>query len=115
MAQTEARKAKPSDRRRGDGRAAFLAQLDAIREHVAAGYTLRRYYDKHEKALGFGYKQFAKYVDRYVKTEKQPTEARSDEPQKESTHVEPRPGTQSGASKRPGFQHSAIPNSDDLI
>lgn len=114
MPQTEPRKAKPSDRRRGDGRAAFLAQLDAIREHVTAGYTLRRYYEKHEKALGFGYKQFAKYVDRYVKSEKKPTDTKPDEPQKESTHVEPRAGTQSGAIKRPGFHHSATPV-EDLI
>lgn len=115
MPQTEPRKAKPSDRRRGDGRAAFLAQLDAIREHVTAGYTLRRYYEKHEKALGFGYKQFAKYVDRYVTSEKKPTETKPDEPQKESTHVEPRPGTQGSSIKRAGFQHSAIPTPEDLI
>jgi hypothetical protein len=112
MPQTEARKAKPSDRRRGDGRAAFLAQIDAIRQHVAAGYTLRRYYEAHEKALGFGYKQFAKYVDRYIKAPKPTHTSPAVEHQKENAHEHNGSGTQSRTGKLPGFQHSATPAKD---
>ena len=52
---------------RGAGRVAFLAHRDVIKRMLDQGYTRQAIYDDHKAALGFGYKYFAKCVNKYIK------------------------------------------------
>ncbi|WP_313573717.1 TraK family protein [Brevundimonas sp.] len=50
---------------RGYGRVAYLAIRADIEDKLAKGWHLTAIYAEHEHRLPIGYKQFAKYVQRY--------------------------------------------------
>jgi len=52
--------------RKGDGRVAFLANVDKFREMLSAGYPQRSIYDDHASILGISYSQFNRYVGKYL-------------------------------------------------
>ena len=51
--------------RRGAGRVAYLAIRVPVEEALAAGHHLTHIFAQYEARLPMGYKQFAKYVQRY--------------------------------------------------
>ena len=53
------------------GRAAFFANMAAIREALEAGAHLTEIHQQHVGQLGIGYSQFCKYVRKHI-TSKQP-------------------------------------------
>lgn len=59
---------RKSEKRRGDGRVAFLANLATIRQRVIAGHTQRAIFE--ETNLGISYGQFNAYVRKYLTKEK---------------------------------------------
>jgi hypothetical protein len=52
--------------RRFEGRAAFIAQLAAIRAEVETGVSLTSIYDARKGALGIGYRYFHQLVARHI-------------------------------------------------
>jgi hypothetical protein len=54
-------------RYKGEGRVAFLANLESIRQEVEAGWPLQAVYDRHKDKLNIQYMQFHRYVTKYVK------------------------------------------------
>lgn len=54
-------------KRLGAGRVAFLANIEAFRLKINAGYTMQQVYDEHEDQLGISYTQFVNYVNLYIK------------------------------------------------
>lgn len=54
-------------RYRGMGKVVFLARLDGIAQMAAQGYPLRAIYDRYAAELGIGYRQFLRYVRRWLK------------------------------------------------
>jgi hypothetical protein len=52
--------------RRYEGRAAFIAQLGAIRSEVESGFSLKSIYDGRKAALGIGYRYFHQLVARHI-------------------------------------------------
>lgn len=57
---------KRSVRRRGMARVVFLANEEKFRSLIEAGYPLLAIYQDHADALGIGYPQFTRYVNRYL-------------------------------------------------
>jgi len=53
-------------RRKGDGRVAFLANADKFRELLNAGHPQRSIYDDYAASLGISYSQFNRYVGKYL-------------------------------------------------
>ena len=51
--------------RRGAGRVAFLALRHQVEEMLGAGHDVVAIYDRFSGRLPIGYKQFAKYVQRF--------------------------------------------------
>lgn len=88
-------------RRYGDGRAAFLGHLEALRKWVAEGRTLKAFFDEHEAALGISYPQFTRHARTYIE-KPQPTR-RQTNGNPETPAPVPSGGAQlAGATKRPG-------------
>lgn len=56
---------------RGSGRVAFLFRLEGIKKMVEEGHPLLSIYQTYENDLPFRYSQFVKYVNRYIKFEKE--------------------------------------------
>lgn len=56
--------------RRGAGRVAFLALRHQVEEMLRAGYDVVAIYEHFSARLPIGYKQFAKYVQRYSDDQK---------------------------------------------
>ena len=54
------------DRRRREGLVVFRQLLPQIREDVAAGWTIRAIYDKFGDQLHIKYRQFSRYVTRFL-------------------------------------------------
>jgi hypothetical protein len=52
--------------RRYEGRAAFIAQLAAIRSEVESGLSLKSIYEGRKAALGIGYRYFHQLVARHI-------------------------------------------------
>lgn len=52
--------------RRGAGRVAFLAHIEAIRKAVNEGWPATAIYDEHKAKVGITYSQFARYIARYI-------------------------------------------------
>ncbi|MNS32698.1 hypothetical protein D3C72_647930 [compost metagenome] len=50
---------------RGYGRVAYLAIRADVEDKLAKGWHLNAIYAEHEHRLPIGYKQFAKYVQRF--------------------------------------------------
>jgi|GEM_PF-5379933 len=65
--------------RLGAGRVAFLARKDAIAEKIEAGYPVLMIYREYQKLLPIGYRQFAKYVSKYLKIKPEEPEAEPEE------------------------------------
>lgn len=137
---TEAPANKP---RRGAGKVAFLAHLEAFKEMFKAGHGQRTVFDQYESELGISYSQFNRYHAKYIETgatanghqregqeqqqKAQPSAAAgrtsNDSGTGSTTPAPPQnaPGTDAGTGKKPArpkvFQHN--PNSgndrDDLI
>ena len=62
----------PGNRRgKQRGRAAFFANMAAIRQALEAGAHLTEIHQRHAGQLGIGYSQFCKYVRKHI-TSKQP-------------------------------------------
>lgn len=57
--------AAPPITRTRAGKAAYLAIRADVEEKLEQGYYLISIFAEHEDRLPFGYKQFAKYVQRY--------------------------------------------------
>ncbi|WP_412057918.1 TraK family protein [Bartonella sp. DGB2] len=53
--------------RYGDGRVNFLANIETFKRLINAGNTLKNIHEQYEEILGISYKQFARYVTRYIK------------------------------------------------
>jgi hypothetical protein len=47
----------------------FLARRDTLREKVTAGYSLRQIYDEENVSQVMGYRQFVRYVGRFLPEE----------------------------------------------
>lgn len=113
---------KRTERRYGDGRAAFLGHVEAIQKWVDEGRTLRSYYDDHAAALGITYSTFIRHARTYLRplTRSTPNGTSATQPAavqgpaKGSTASPTRPtGPGIGA---PQFKHSADSgNQDDLV
>ena len=56
----------PETARRGAGRVAFLAHIEAIRKAVNEGWPATAIYDQHKGNVGITYSQFARYIARYI-------------------------------------------------
>lgn len=56
----------PARRYKGEGRVAFLANLESIREMMESGWPLQAVFDRHAKYLGIKYTQFHRYVSQYI-------------------------------------------------
>lgn len=54
-------------RYKGEGRVAFLANIESIRKEVEAGWPLAAVYDRHSDKLNIKYMQFSRYVDQYIR------------------------------------------------
>lgn len=93
--------------RRGWGRVAFLARRDAFEMMLNEGHTRRAIYDEHKADLGFGYKQFVKYVTRYIAGQ---TDHDSDQKEAGSGTAAPSPaGRESGPASPPQAAPAAQP------
>ena len=57
------------------GRAAFFANMAAIREALEAGAHLTEIHQQHAGQLGIGYSQFCKYVRKHITGKKRKAEA----------------------------------------
>jgi hypothetical protein len=73
MTRKSTRRAKESDkeqfplrRYKGEGRVAFLANLESIRGMMERGWPLMAVYDRHAQYLGIKYTQFHRYVSKYI-------------------------------------------------
>lgn len=53
---------------RGAGRVAFLARQKEIKEMVDAGHPLRNVYRKYGDKLNISYGQFARYVNKFIRS-----------------------------------------------
>ncbi|WGO96401.1 TraK family protein (plasmid) [Pseudomonas viciae] len=56
----------PEAARRGAGRVAFLAHVEAIRKAVNEGWPATAIYEEHKAKVGITYSQFARYIARYI-------------------------------------------------
>lgn len=56
----------PEAARRGAGRVAFLAHIEAIRKAVNEGWPATAIYEEHKARVGITYSQFARYIARYI-------------------------------------------------
>lgn len=94
-------------RRKGEGRVAFLANLNKFRELLDAGYTQRTIYEDHIGILEISYAQFNRYVGKYLRIKE-----RSNEQQNKTT-------TENGNPRKKGIPFYHDPNAansrDDLI
>ncbi len=74
------------DRRRmkGMGRVIFVAHLAEITAELAAGRSLKAVYEHRRGRLGISYAQFARYVDRFIRSR-----ARDQTPASPSTTTPP--------------------------
>ena len=64
-----------SKRGKQRGRAAFFANIAAIREALEAGAHLTEIHQQHAGQLGIGYSQFCKYVRKHITGKKREAEA----------------------------------------
>ena len=116
-------------RRYGDGRAAFLGHLEALRKWVEEGRTLKAFFDEHEAALGISYPQFTRHARTYIDNPK-PTRRQTNGNPQTPAAVPSRPAPQAGAGLRSGstparpaapgvapqFRHQAeAGDKDDLV
>lgn len=117
-------------RRYGDGRAAFLGHLEALRKWVEEGRTLKAFFDEHEAALGISYPQFTRHARTYIEKPK-PTRRQTNGNPQTPAAVPSRPATpQVGTGPRSGtpqtrpavagvapqFRHQAeAGDKDDLV
>ena len=54
-------------KRKGDGLVPFLANLQKYRALLDAGYTARTVHDRHVDELKISYRQFLRYIQKYIK------------------------------------------------
>jgi uncharacterized protein DUF5338 len=59
--------ARPARRGRRTGLAAFILLQDDVRKAIQAHHSLRWIHDQHQEALGVSYRQFTRYVGKYLK------------------------------------------------
>lgn len=120
-------------RRRGAGRAAFLARIEPIKAAVERGLPLTIIYDEHGTGMGLSYSQFHRYVARYVRNDDKPTRNTTpalpgfEQGPKEPPAVGPAPEQPAGgrtpstppkpAPGGPGqrFRHNAEPDDKDSL
>lgn len=57
---------QPEKRRKGEGRALFLAQIDAIRSELQQGWPVKTVYERHQSKLQMSYHQFWRYVSSLI-------------------------------------------------
>lgn len=104
------------DKRLGDGRVAFLARVEVIKEKIDAGHTMASIYEDYQKQLGIGYKQFVNYVNRFIRNKQANHKENENGNRNEKTGTAP-PGTAEG-SKDEGRKPSSIAetfrSTDDL-
>lgn len=124
MAKQTAERARTEEvRRRGDGRAAFLAHLDRIKAHVASGRTMIQFYQENAEALGIGYPQFTRYVERFITEKEKPKAAQPaapvDTPKERQNHEQARssggPIRVSSEPRRTFQYESDASRLDDLV
>lgn len=57
---------QPEKRRKGEGRALFLARVDVIRTEVQQGWPVKTIYERHKSDLYMSYPQFWRYVSSLI-------------------------------------------------
>ncbi len=116
MGNQDAERPKQAARKRkGDGRAAFLSHLDRIKAHVVAGRPMVQYFEEHADALGIGYIQFTRYVERYITAKQEKSATRAIDAKKESIDEQASSRPQSSTGRLPDFKFSPKPVREDLI
>ena len=63
-------------RYKGEGRVAFLSNIESIRKEVDAGWPLAAVFDNHSDKLNIQYMQFCRYVDKFIRG-KNPEQSKS--------------------------------------
>jgi hypothetical protein len=90
-------------KRKGDGLVPFLANLQKYRALLDAGYTARTVHDRHVDELKISYRQFLRYVHKYIKDDSRDTrpEPGNRAHQNESLPRQTEPGELAGKRKPP--------------
>lgn len=117
------KKPEQERRRRGFGRVRFIANIEAIRSGVDAGYPLVAIYERHKGELDLSYQQFARYVAQFIRNEgNTATTTRSkSSAERQSGGQAPTPPAAEPAKPKSGairqFKHDphSGPKKDDLV
>lgn len=95
---------------RGAGRVAFLSRIQEIKEMIDAGHPTKNVYRKHGERLNISYGQFARYVNKFIRS-KPSNESKGEKPESTSStggkEVKPR--------KQPFVHDPNSGNLDDFI
>src|ERR1700712_103456 len=104
---------KPTPRR-FEGRAAFVAQLAAIRAEVESGISLTSIYEARKAKLGIGYRHFHRLVARHIGLARDrfshPNDRERTSPDRPVPSTEPQKATPVTQSSSPGALPAAATN-----
>lgn len=120
---TDELKKSPPPRQRGQGRQAFLARRGEIEQAISEGFSSAEAWQHlHEKGvMPIQYRQFVRYVDRYILNKRSEAKSSTDTEIKENKEIEVSPRKKSEPIKKPDevsrqFEHNAEGKTkEDLI